>query len=218
MAKELRYKTGSTENKPPHYLPIYQRYLADITAPAPVILELGVHRGDSLEMLADYFPAALVLGVDANAMDLAFSTPRIKAYQGLQDDPALHARILAENKITAYDLIIDDCAHIGSLAATSFQILFPKLKPGGLYIIEDWGAGYWPKWPEGERFDANLHFRHEGGIFPSHWHGLPGFIKQLVDEVAMPDITSRRGTGEGHASLLEYLHLYHGLAILKKAG
>ena len=218
MAKELRYKTGSTENKPPHYLPIYQRYLADITAPAPVILELGVHRGDSLEMLADYFPAALVLGVDANDMDLAFSTPRIKAYQGLQDDPALHARILAENKITAYDLIIDDCAHIGSLAATSFQILFPKLKPGGLYIIEDWGAGYWPKWPEGERFDANLHFRHEGGIFPSHWHGLPGFIKQLVDEVAMPDITSRRGTGEGHASLLEYLHLYHGLAILKKAG
>ena len=218
MAKELRYKTGSTENKPPHYLPIYQRYLADITAPAPVILELGVHRGDSLEMLADYFPAALVLGVDANAMDMAFSTPRIKAYQGLQDDPALHARILAENKITVYDLIIDDCAHIGSLAATSFQILFPKLKPGGLYIIEDWGAGYWPKWPEGERFDANLHFRHEGGIFPSHWHGLPGFIKQLVDEVAMPDITSRRGTGEGHASLLEYLHLYHGLAILKKAG
>lgn len=218
MTKELRYKTGSIENKPPHYLPIYQRYLADITAPAPVILELGVHRGDSLEMLADYFPAALVLGVDANDMDLAFSTPRIKAYQGLQDDPALHARILAENKITAYDLIIDDCAHIGSLAATSFQILFPKLKPGGLYIIEDWGAGYWPKWPEGERFDANLHFRHEGGIFPSHWHGLPGFIKQLVDEVAMPDITSRRGTGEGHASLLEYLHLYHGLAILKKAG
>ena len=218
MAKELRYKTGSTENKPPHYLPIYQRYLADITAPAPVILELGVHRGDSLEMLADYFPAALVLGVDANDMDLAFSTPRIKAYQGLQDDPALHERILAENKITVYDLIIDDCAHIGSLAATSFQILFPKLKPGGLYIIEDWGAGYWPKWPEGERFDANLHFRHEGGIFPSHWHGLPGFIKQLVDEVAMPDITSRRGTGEGHASLLEYLHLYHGLAILKKAG
>ena len=218
MTKELRYKTGSIENKPPHYLPIYQRYLADITAPAPVILELGVHRGDSLEMLADYFPAALVLGVDANDMDLAFSTPRIKAYQGLQDDPALHARILAENKITVYDLIIDDCAHIGSLAATSFQILFPKLKPGGLYIIEDWGAGYWPKWPEGESFDANLHFRHEGGIFPSHWHGLPGFIKQLVDEVAMPDITSRRGTGEGHASLLEYLHLYHGLAILKKAG
>ena len=106
MAKELRYKTGSTENKPPHYLPIYQRYLADITAPAPVILELGVHRGDSLEMLADYFPAALVLGVDANAMDLAFSTPRIKAYQGLQDDPALHERILAENKITVYDLIM----------------------------------------------------------------------------------------------------------------
>ena len=215
--RELRYKSGSVENKPAHYLPIYQRYLAEMDAAAPVILELGVHRGDSLEMLADYFPAGLVLGVDANPMDIVFSTPRIKAYQGLQDDAALHERIMAENNIAAYDLIIDDCAHIGSLAAASFQILFPRLKPGGLYIIEDWGAGYWPKWPEGQRFDANLHFRHESGVFPSHWNGLPGFIKQLVDEVAMPDITSSRGHGGECPSLLEYVHVYHGLAILKKA-
>lgn len=215
--KELRYKSDSAESKPAHYLPIYQRYFAEITAPEPVILELGVHRGDSLEMLADYFPAALVLGVDANPMDMVFSTPRIRTYQGLQDDAALHARIAAENNISAYDLIIDDCAHIGSTAAASFEILFPGLKPGGLYIIEDWGAGYWPKWPEGALFDADLHFKHESGVFPSHWNGLPGFLKQLMDEVAMPDITSRRGTGQNVSSLLEFMHVYQGIAILKKA-
>ena len=215
--KELRYKSDSAESKPAHYLPIYQRYFAEITAPEPVILELGVHRGDSLEMLTDYFPAALVLGVDVNPMDMVFSTPRIRAYQGLQDDAALHARIAAENNISAYDLIIDDCAHIGSTAAASFEILFPRLKPGGFYIIEDWGAGYWPKWPEGALFDANLHFKHEGGVFPSHWNGLPGFLKQLMDEVAMPDITSRRGTGQNVSSLLEFMHVYQGIAILKKA-
>ena len=215
--KELRYISTSAERKPDHYLPIYQRYLADITAPAPVILELGVHRGESLEMLADYFPAAQVLGVDANDLrGLTFSTPRIKAYQGLQDDAALHARIMAENNIAAYDLIVDDCAHIGSTAAASFHLLFPKLRPGGLYIIEDWGAGYWPKWPEGALFDEQVHFKHQDGVFPSHWHGLPGFLKQLVDEVAMPDITSRRGSGREQASLLEFMHIYQGIAVLKK--
>jgi SAM-dependent methyltransferase len=215
--KELRYKFGSVENKPAHYLPVYQRYLPEITVPEPIILELGVHRGDSLEMLADYFPAALVLGVDANEMNLTFSTTRIKTYQGLQDDTKLHAKVMAENNISAFDLIIDDCSHIGSLAAVSFQSLFPKLKPGGLYLIEDWGAGYWPKWPEGALFDANLHFKHENGIFPSHWHGLPGFLKQLMDEVAMPDITSRRGSGRQIPSLLEFMHIYQGIAVLKKA-
>ncbi len=215
--KELHYQAGSAESKPAHYLPVYQRYFADITAPEPVILEMGVHRGDSLEMLAEYFPAALVLGVDAEVPQRAWSTPRIKAYQGLQDDLKLYARIMAENAIDFFDLIIDDCAHIGSTAAASFRILFPKLKPGGLYIIEDWGAGYWPKWPEGALFDADVHFRHEGGVFPSHWHGLPGFLKQLVDEVAMPDITSRRGTGQELPSLLEFMHIYQGIAILRKS-
>lgn len=215
--KELRYKADSVERKPAHYLPIYQRYFAEIDAPEPIILEMGVHRGDSLEMLADYFPGALVLGVDAAPPERAWSTSRIKAYQGLQDDPQLYARIMAENAIDSFDLIIDDCAHIGSTAAASFQMLFPRLKAGGFYIIEDWGAGYWPKWPEGALFDAGLHFRHEGGVFPSHWNGLPGFLKQLMDEVAMPDITSRRGTGQNSPSLLEFMHIYQGIAILKKA-
>lgn len=215
--KVLRYKADSAESKPAHYLPIYQRYFSEIVEPAPVILEMGVHRGDSLEMLADYFPGALVLGVDAEAPKREFFSPRIKVYEGLQNDPALYARIMAESDITAFDVIIDDCAHIGSIAAASFHMLFPKLKNGGLYIIEDWGAGYWPKWPEGATFEEELHFKSEGGVFPSHWNGLPGFLKQLMDEVAMPDITSRRGTGRGCASLLEFMHIYQGIAVLRKA-
>ena len=217
IVKELNYKADSAESKPAHYLPIYQRYFAEIAAPKPVILEMGVHRGDSLEMLADYFPAALVLGVDAEPPQRVWSTPCIKAYQGLQDDAALYERIMAENAIDYFDLIIDDCAHIGSTAAASFRILFPRLKAGGFYIIEDWGAGYWPKWPEGALFDADLHFKHDNGVFPSHWNGLPGFLKQLMDEVAMPDITSRRGTGQNTPSSLEFMHIYQGIAILKKS-
>jgi hypothetical protein len=41
------------------------------------------------------------------------------------------------------DLIIDDASHMYGLTKTSFETLFPLLRPGGLYIIEDWAWGHW---------------------------------------------------------------------------
>jgi hypothetical protein len=35
------------------------------------------------------------------------------------------------------DLIIDDASHIASNSIATFNILKEKIKPGGLYIIED---------------------------------------------------------------------------------
>ena len=52
-----------------------------------------------------------------------------------------------------FDIIIDDCAHIASLSRISFSHLFHKhLKSGGLYVVEDWGAGYWDDWPDGSAY------------------------------------------------------------------
>ena len=48
------------------------------------------------------------------------------------------------------------------------------LRPGGLYIIEDWGCGYWPAWPDGQ---------------PDGTAGLPRLVKELVDLVALEDRT-----------------------------
>lgn len=38
------------------------------------------------------------------------------------------------------DLVIDDASHILGPTRTSFEVLFPRLRPGGLYVIEDWSA------------------------------------------------------------------------------
>ena len=45
------------------------------------------------------------------------------------------------------DLIIDDASHLYSETKASFETLFPQLRPGGLYIIEDWSWGCWPNLP-----------------------------------------------------------------------
>ena len=36
------------------------------------------------------------------------------------------------------DLVVDDCSHLYEQTRASFNELFPRLRPGGLYTIEDW--------------------------------------------------------------------------------
>src|SRR5262249_36540874 len=43
------------------------------------------------------------------------------------------------------DLVIDDASHMYVLTKQSFETVFPLLRPGGLYIIEDWAWCYWPE-------------------------------------------------------------------------
>lgn len=36
------------------------------------------------------------------------------------------------------DVVIDDASHLLVPTIASFEVLFPRLRPGGLYVIEDW--------------------------------------------------------------------------------
>ncbi len=41
------------------------------------------------------------------------------------------------------DLVMDDASHQYELTKTSFETLFPLVRPGGFYIIEDWAWWHW---------------------------------------------------------------------------
>jgi hypothetical protein len=43
-----------------------------------------------------------------------------------------------------FDFIVDDASHNYELSLTSFNGLFPLLRAGGVYAIEDWGWAHWP--------------------------------------------------------------------------
>ena len=36
--------------------------------------------------------------------------------------------------------MIDDASHLYNETSASFNVLFPRLRPGGLYVIEDWSC------------------------------------------------------------------------------
>ena len=42
------------------------------------------------------------------------------------------------------DLVIDDCSHFYEPTSASFNELFPRLRPGGVYVIEDWRWAHTP--------------------------------------------------------------------------
>ena len=133
-----------------HYLRNYEEYFRPLLDRDIRLLELGVLNGGSLLLWRDYFERGLVVGLDINPLSVEDPTGRIRFYQGVQQDTELLDRVARECAPEGFDVIIDDCSHVGYLARASFRHLFERhLKPGGLYVIEDWGTGYWDSWPDG---------------------------------------------------------------------
>ena len=70
---------------------------------------------------------------------------RVNTYwQTNQADRAELLRIVRAEMDGPLDLVIDDASHLYALSKASLETLFPLLRPGGTYIIEDWAWDHWP--------------------------------------------------------------------------
>jgi hypothetical protein len=130
------------------YTPVYHQLFAHLRDRPVRLLEIGIGGyefarlgGASLAMWADYFPNGRVLGIDVFAKTLDLG-PRVSVRQGSQDDAAFLARMSAEHG--PFDIIIDDGSHVPAQVIASFDVLFPLLGDGGLYVIEDVQSTFWP--------------------------------------------------------------------------
>ncbi len=158
---------GNLVHKWVHYLEVYERYFAPYKGTSVKMLEIGVNKGGSLDLWRRYFgPDATIFGIDVNPECAKVAIAPNQVRIGSQADPAFLRAVIDE--MGPPDLILDDGSHIAKHVKTSFEVLFPLLKEGGLYIIEDLQTAYWPAVYDGG-------YRRPGTAIE--------YVKQMIDDM-----------------------------------
>lgn len=112
--------------------PIYDELFGPIRKDVEQILEIGVDRGGSIEAWLEYFPNATVFGVDLRPSGVHDN--RYIEFVGNVTD----MDFLLDSFGTAnLDIVIDDGSHINREVIEAFTVLWPLVKPGGYYVVED---------------------------------------------------------------------------------
>lgn len=71
-------------------------------------------------------------------------TPNAHVFTGDQADVTFLEQFAADTTVDGlFDIIIDDGGHTMEQQVTSLEHLWPIVKPGGLYVIEDLQTSYW---------------------------------------------------------------------------
>jgi hypothetical protein len=169
---ELARQHGTDKEGPHSYATPYEQHFAPLRNQKLTVLEIGIGGyedpnagGAGLRMWKEYFPLAQIV-----ALDFYDKTPlkedRIDIFQGSQDDPRVLQGIV--DKYSAFDIVIDDGSHFTPHVIASFGFLFPHLRQGGIYVVEDTQTSYWPALG-GSSDDLNRATT------------ATGFLKQLTD-------------------------------------
>jgi hypothetical protein len=140
-----------------------------------------------------------VVGVDIE--DKSFvDEPRITSFQGSQTDRRLLRRIV--KRFGRPTIVIDDGSHRPPQVIKSFQILFPMLEDGGLYVIEDIQTSYWPQWKGSTDLDD-----------PSTSMAM---VKRLLDGLNYEEFLDDAYEPTYTDLHVVAVHCYHNLVVIEK--
>src|SRR5262245_38370726 len=143
---DSRGRLFSIQKDPSHidaHLEIVERFRGEN------VVELGIAFGGSCALTALVTPPRKLVAVDLKS-DRVEALDQLIAERGLGDRVRLHygvdqadrGRLAAvlddELGDEPLGLVIDDASHRLDETRASFETLFPRLRPGGLFVIEDW--------------------------------------------------------------------------------
>ncbi len=136
---QLAIKYGTDKWGKHNYTPVYHklfkdRRIASDSRCVAGLLEIGVAEGAGLYMFREYFPVAVIYGLD-NDIGRTWAEDRIEVYWGSQ---ALAQDLDALMEKTSWvDIVIDDGSHKTEDQIFTCLYLMPKLDENVTYIIED---------------------------------------------------------------------------------
>ncbi len=136
-----------TYAKPHDYARHYDKLFRTLRQDPVKLLEIGAAGGEGIKMWSTYFdnPESRIFGVDivqnTNPWNTPGTTGKYTFNQGDQACATFWKCWLADHG-GDLDIVIDDGGHFNNGIITSFFELWPHVKPGGFYAIEDLGCSY----------------------------------------------------------------------------
>jgi demethylmacrocin O-methyltransferase len=187
------------------YTPVYDSLMRASRRKAVRLLEVGVGGyagalgGESLRMWASYFRRGRITGIDLYDKT-SLSAGRVQVFQCSQVDAPKLTALAREHG--PFDFVIDDGSHMNAHQIQTFGILWPHVKDGGVYIVEDVQTSYWPSYG--------------GGALgtPGYERSCMQWFKGLADSVNLPEFLQPApgGLDAGIGSIA----FHHNLIVLTK--
>jgi hypothetical protein len=109
------------------YTVFYERHFKPLRRRRLDLLEVGTSEGGSLRMWAEWAPRARIVGVDIAPLGRV-DTDRIET---------VVADVRGYTPDRTFDIIVDDGSHNPSDILAAYERLWPSVKPGGFYAVED---------------------------------------------------------------------------------
>jgi hypothetical protein len=201
---ELGRKYGTDKSTLGHnYLGFYERFLAPRRDNIRSVLEIGVFKGQSVAMWADYFPNAKVVGLDINASAAQYAAGRIEIELADQSNSPDLERVASKHG--PFDLIVDDGSHEWPHQIISLKTLFPHVRSDGFYILEDLVTSfghYIPSYSGGSVLSA-----------ADYLHKLCDVMvaDDVIDRAAVPDPFIRTASRD-----IEFITYYRYTSLIKR--
>jgi predicted O-methyltransferase YrrM len=124
--------------------------------PNPVhnMVEFGIFKGGSVALYEALLSPERFVGVEIRPdriepldqyLERRHATDRVRLYYGTdqRDRKVLSSIAFGNFEGRSIDLVIDDGAHRYEASKTSLNVFLPLLRPGGVYLIEDWAWAHW---------------------------------------------------------------------------
>lgn len=149
------------------------------------IVDLGIFKGGSAVLFHLLYKPRKLVALDISSQRVAALDQYIEKHRAQEalrpfygydqsDGPRLRDLVRAEFAGKELDLVVDDASHSYERTRASFNALFPYVRPGGFYIIEDWGWAHWDGWPH-----LPADYQKSGALFPNE-PALTNLIFELV--------------------------------------
>ena len=189
------------------YTPHYQSHFERLRWKKIKLLEIGVggytspnNWWHSLRMWKKYFPRAKIFWIDIYDKS-SLQGKRIRIFQGSQIDESFLYTILQETG--KLDIIIDDGSHQNEHVIQTFKILFPALKDGGIYVVEDTQTSYWEDYGGDSKNLENP-------------KTMMNFFKKLTDSLNNEEFICSWYKKNYYDKKIISMHFYHNLIFIYK--